>query len=218
MKILLSIALICLSLVGCSSAQDCKESNNLLPMYGGLPKCDQQLKADKDFFTFVDTKFEKRSSASISYAQLGWDYFYKNDFETSMKRFNQAWLLDSLNANVYWGFGILIAKQNQFQASIPHFQKSLKLNPNNSKVYESLASSYGQLFESNLRQEMLDSAVKSLKKVDALDRGNARILSQLTSAYSFFKQKDSATKYLKLTDRIDPSAINPNVRALLKRN
>ncbi|WP_113651555.1 tetratricopeptide repeat protein [Pedobacter namyangjuensis] len=218
MKTLLSIALICLSLVGCSSAQDCKEGNNLLPMYGGLPKCDQQLKADKDFFAFVDTKFDSRSSASLSYAKLGWDYFYKNDLETSMKRFNQAWLLDSLNANVYWGFGNLLGRQQQFQVSIPHFEKSLKLKPNNSKVYESIASSYGQLFASSQKREFLDKAVDALKKADALDRSNARILSQLTSAYSYFKQKDSAIKYLKLTDKIDPKAINPQVRKLLKQN
>lgn len=213
----LLLIFICLGFIGCSSAQECKEGSNLLPMYGNTIKCEQQLKADKDFFAFVDAKFKDRKTASLSYAQLGWDYFYKNELETSMKRFNQAWLLDSLNADVYWGFGNLLGRQNQFQASVPYFEKSLKLKPNNSKVYESLATSYGQLFISNQKSETLNKVIHVLKKANALDKNNPRILSQLTSAYSYFMQKDSALKYLKLTDKIDPNATNPEVRILLKQ-
>ncbi|WP_131539679.1 tetratricopeptide repeat protein [Pedobacter nototheniae] len=213
----LLLTFICLSFIGCSSAQDCKEGINLLPMYGNIAKCEQQLKTDKEFFAVADSKFKDRKTASSSYTQLGWDYFYKNDLETSMKRFNQAWLLDSLNADVYWGFGNLLGRQNEFQASISHFEKSLKLKPNNPKVYESLASSYGQLFVSNQKSETLDKAVQALKKAYSLDKNNPRILSQLTSAYCHFTQKDSALKYLKLTDKIDRNAINPGVRALLKQ-
>ena len=217
MNKLLLLTFTCLSFSGCSSAQDCKDGINLLPMYGNVVKCEQQLKADNDFFALVDTKFKDRKTASPSYTQLGWDYFYKNDLETSMKRFNQAWLLDSLNADVYWGFGNLLGRQNKLQASIPYFEKSLKLKPNNSKVYESLATSYGQLFVSNQKSETLDKAVEALKKANTLDKNNPRILSQLTSAYCYFTQKDSAIKYLKLTDKIDSKAINPEVRTLLKQ-
>src|SRR5690606_35085006 len=127
--------------------------------------------------------------------------FYKNDLETSMKRFNQAWLLDSLNADVYWGFGNLLGRQNQFQASIPYFEKSLKLKPNNSRVYESLATSYGHLFETTQKSATLNQAIEALKKANTLDRNNPRILAQLTSGYYYFTQKDSAIKYLKLTDK-----------------
>ncbi|MFA6277630.1 MAG: hypothetical protein WC622_12815 [Pedobacter sp.] len=214
----LLLTFICLSFIGCSSsAQDCKEGNNLLPMYGKAVKCKEQIKADNEFFAFVDGKFKDRKTASLSYSQLGWDYFYKNDLETSMKRFNQAWLLDSLNADVYWGFGNLLGRQGQLEGSVPYFEKSLKLKPSNSKVYESLATSYGQLFVSNQKPEMLDKAIQALKKANALDRNNPRILSQLTSAYSYFAQKDSAIKYLKLTDKIEPKAINPEVRTFLKQ-
>jgi tetratricopeptide (TPR) repeat protein len=211
----LILTLISLSFIACSSAQECKEGNNLIPMYGNSTKCEQQLKADLEFFAFVDTKFNDRKTASLSYSSLGWDYFYKNDLETSMKRFNQAWLLDSLNSDVYWGFGNLLGRQNQLKASIPYFEKSLKLKPNNSKVYESLATSYGQLFVENQKIETLNNTIKALKTANNLDKNNPRILSQLTSAYCYFSQKDSAKKYLNLTDRINPKAINPEVRTLL---
>ncbi|WP_230383828.1 tetratricopeptide repeat protein [Pedobacter endophyticus] len=203
--------------MSCSSAQECNEGINLLPMYGNAPKCEEQIKADEKFFAFIDSKFKDRKTAALSSVQSGWNYFYKNDLETSMKRFNQAWLLDSLNADVYWGFGNLLGRKNQFEASIPYFEKSLKLSPNNPKVHESMATSYGQLFVATKKTTNLNKAIESLKKANSLDKNNARILAQLTTAYFYFNQKDSANKYLNLTDKIDPKAINPELRALLKK-
>ena len=34
----------------------------------------------------------------------------KNDTKTVMKRFNQAWLLNTNNPQAYWGFGIILAR------------------------------------------------------------------------------------------------------------
>jgi tetratricopeptide (TPR) repeat protein len=204
-------------LTACSSAQDCKDGLNLLPMYGNIPKCEQQIISDKAFIAEADAKFKDRKTAALPYLDLGWSYFYKNDLETSMKRFNQAWLLDSLNADVYWGFGNLLGRNNEVEASIPYFEKSIKIKPDNAKVYESLATSYGQLFASTQKSATLNKAIESLKKANSLDRNNPRILSQLTAAYAYFMKKDSANKYLKLTDKIDPKAINPEVRSLLQQ-
>jgi tetratricopeptide (TPR) repeat protein len=201
----------------CTSAQDCKDGLNLIPMYGNIPKCEQQIESDKAFIAEADAKFKDRRTAALSYVDLGWNYFYKNDLETSMKRFNQAWLLDSLNADVYWGFGNLLGRNNEFEASIPFFEKSIKLKADNAKVYESLATSYGQLFVSTQKTATLNKVVESLKKANSLDRNNPRILSQLTAAYAYFLQKDSANKYLKLSDKIDPKAVNPAVRSLLEQ-
>lgn len=217
MQKLLKLTFICTLFVSCSSAQDCKENINLLPMYGNVPKCKEQLKSDEEFFALIDSEFKDRKTAARSSVQSGWNYFYKNDLETSMKRFNQAWLLDSLNADVYWGFGNLLGKKGQFKASIPHFEKSLKLTPNNPKVYESLATSYGQLYVATKESSNLSKAIASLKMANGLDRNNARILAQLTAAYSYFTQKDSANKYLNLTDKIDPKAVNPELRAFLNK-
>jgi tetratricopeptide (TPR) repeat protein len=217
MNKLIGLTLICSSFIGCSSAQDCKEGINLLPMYGNLPKCELQVKSDNEFLDLADSQFKDRKTAALSYIELGWDYFNKNDLETSMKRFNQAWLLDSLNADSYWGFGNLLGRKGEFKASTPYLEKSLKLNPNNSRVYESLATSYGQLFVKTRESNILNKAIETLKKANHLDKNNPRILAQLTSAYTYYARKDSAYKYLNLTDKIDPKAVHPDVRALLKQ-
>ena len=214
----LTLPFTCLLYIACSSVQDCKEGINLLPMYGNSPKCTAQIKIDNDFLAHVDSEFSDRKSAAVYYVDKAWEYYYNNDLESSMKRFNQAWLLDSTNADVYWGFGNLLGRQNELEESIYFFEKSLKINPANPTVYESQATSYGQLFSRDQDENMLNKAIESLRKANALDENNPRILAQLTAAYSNLYQKDSANNYLDLTDKIDPNAVHPQVRELLEQN
>lgn len=142
-----------------------------------------------------------------------------NDFETAMKRFNQAWLLDSLNANIYWGYGnILGLRDKKFKKSLAYLEKSLKMNPDNPRVWESAANTYGQLFYETKDVDLLNKTIDYLKISSRVEPNNARVYGQLTASYSYFMQKDSARKYLQITDKLDPSAVNPEVRALLSRD
>ena len=211
------LTFICIFILSCSSTQDCLDGINLLPMFGGKPKCKEQLESDRQFLVESDVKFKNRKKASQFHVDNGWTYFYKKDLETSMKRFNQAWLLDSLNADVYWGFGNILGTKQEFESSIPLLGKSIKLNPNNPKVYQSIASSYGQMFFKTQNIDLLKKTVDNLKNVVRLEPENAGAYGQLTGAYSYFYQKDSANKYLKITDKLDPRAVNPEVRKMLRK-
>jgi tetratricopeptide (TPR) repeat protein len=216
-SIRLFITLFTLLTINCTSNDDCKEGLNLLPMYGRQKKCTEQLNIDKDFFAECDLRFKDRKKASKFHADKGWEYFYKNDFETSMKRFNQAWLLDSLNADTYWGFGNILGTKHQFKESIPLLEKSISLNSTNPKVFESISTSFGQLFFATKDIKYLNNSIDNLKSSIRLDSKNARAYGQLTGAYSYFMEKDSALKYLKLTDKLDPNAVNPEVRQMLTK-
>ena len=210
--LILFLVTLCIS---CSSRQDCPEKANSLPMFGGLKKCDEQVKIDKDFLASCDKYFKNTSEATRYHIDKGWEYFYKNDLDTAMMRFNQAWLLDSTNADIYWGFGNILGKQQKFQESLKYFEKSLVINSNNSKVWLCSATSYGQLFFQSKDISLLNKAIYSLKESVSIDPTNAEAYGQLTACYSYFTQKDSATKYLHITDKLDPKAINPEVRQML---
>jgi len=58
-------------------------------------------------------------------------------------------------------------------------------------------------------------AIYSIKTAISLSPNNAQYYSQLTSAYTYFMQKDSARKYLEITDKLDPNIVNPGVRKLI---
>jgi len=207
-----------LFLLSCTSTEKCPEGINLLPMYGGQTKCVEQLKDDKIFLSESDAQFKDRKIAAKYLVHKGWEYFYKTDYETSMKRFNQAWLLDSLNADIYWGFGNLLGTKHEFRESLPLLEKSISLNPTNPKVYECIATSYGQLFFETKDVGLLNKTINNLKTSIELDPKSASAFGQLTAAYSYFTQRDSAKKYLALTDKLDSKAVSPEVRKMLTGN
>ena len=202
-------------MTGCIDAQNCPDDINKLPMYGNTRKCTGQIEADKIFLEHCDKDFKNRKDAAKHMIMRGWQYYRLNKTDTAMMRFNQAWLLDSLNADIYWGFGNLLGLEGKFKESISFFEKSLRLNPNNASVWNDASVSYGNSFVKSNDKEQLNAAISALKKAIALDPKNPRFYSGLTSAYCYFVQKDSAKKYFKITKQLDPNALNPEVKKLL---
>ncbi|MDB5024741.1 MAG: hypothetical protein JWP78_2496 [Mucilaginibacter sp.] len=216
MKLSLIICIaICFIVASCAQSQDCVDNINKLPMYGGVKKCKEQIEFDQEFLKDCDKTFKTRKEATSHMIMRGWQYLYSKKLDTSMMRFNQGWLLDSLNADVYWGFGNLLGMQGKYKESLPFFERSLKINPGNVKVWQDASTSYGNTFFQTKDVKFLNSCIFCLKEAVNLDSKNPQLYSQLTSAYSYFMQKDSAMKYLKITEHLDPSAINPEVKRLL---
>ncbi len=187
-------------------------------MYGGKIKCKDQLKTDENFLRACDSLFTNKKEASEYYIKRGWQFFYKNILDTSMMRFNQAWLLDKTNSETYWGFGNILGKQKKYKESIGYFNKSIQINPKNSKVWECASISYGQIFYDTKDIKKLDTCIIYLKNAIQIDPKNVKAYAQLTASYYYFSQKDSAKKYLKITDEMDINAINPNLRKALSEN
>lgn len=210
-KNILSAITIITFLTNCGQS-NCPQDINKLPLYGQVKKCAEQINADNNFLKNCDKTFENRAIASQHHVDMGWAYFYKNEGDSAILRFNQAWLLDSLNPNIYWGIGNVLGQNKKYKESIKYFEKSLKLDKENAKIWESASSSYSFIFSETNDQKYLDIAIDYLKTSIQLEPNNARAYGQLTAFYTVFSQKDSALKYLEITDQLDPKAINPNVR------
>jgi Tfp pilus assembly protein PilF len=211
------VLLIVLIQLSCKSQTDCPEGINVLPMYGEVQKCAEQIKLDDEFLLASEKQFKDRKKAAAYYVSKGWEYFYKEDNDTAMKRFNQAWLLDKTNPEVYWGFGNLMGKKKEFEQSIHYLQQSIALEPKNAKVYESLSTSYGQLFFKTKEIKYLNLSIVNLKKVVKMEPKNGRAYGQLANSYSYFMQKDSLVKYIRKTDKIDAQFVNPEARKIAEK-
>ncbi|QOW09884.1 hypothetical protein Q73A0000_05655 [Kaistella flava (ex Peng et al. 2021)] len=215
MKKILFLIIICQ--FSCKGQEDCPQGINLLPMYGEVKKCKQQIDSDKNFILESEKKFGDSKKASEYYVSKGWEYFYDNDNETSMKRFNQAWLLDNTNSQIYWGFGNLLGRSNKFEESLKFLKKSIQIDPNKPEVYESISVSYGQLFYKTKDAKFLNLRLENLKKAMKIEPRNGRVLGEIANTYAYLKQKDSLIKYIKKTDEIDSKFVNPEVRKLTKK-
>lgn len=114
MRVTLTILALTMTLVGHSQNKTELEQLgsagklNLVPMYGStvITKQAKYFAAD---LTFTETVKKKYTSAEAAkeLVLLGFNYFYEGQLQTSMKRFNQAWLIDSTNAGIYFGFWIV---------------------------------------------------------------------------------------------------------------
>lgn len=101
MRILLSA--LTLALLVIPSTLSAKE----MPLWEGMSKTPAQLQADK---TFVDGVTQASGGdLNVAYGgalRRGWDAFSKGDYETAIRRFNQAHLIDQRRGEAYWGFAL----------------------------------------------------------------------------------------------------------------
>ena len=101
--------------------------NNEIPMYGGSPYPPDVVAANEAFFAAVAKRGVSRPQGSDNMVQLGWRYYFeRKDVATAMKRFNQAWLLDSDNGDAFHGFAVLVMARDHDAAQADSlFQQGL---------------------------------------------------------------------------------------------
>ena len=86
---------------------------NQTPMFGGVVKNDGMLAADQVFIKGVRDLGATPVEGAVKFNQLGFRYFAKRDLATSIKRFNQAWMLDPELGDVYHGFALIMVVRDR---------------------------------------------------------------------------------------------------------
>ncbi|MEO0961592.1 MAG: tetratricopeptide repeat protein [Pseudomonadota bacterium] len=82
-------------------------------MYGyDAPKTNAQLAADAEFMEKArDSSDGSLEASTLKAIALGWTYFGRGDLATSMKRFNQAYLLDPAHGEAYAGMAVVVLQR-----------------------------------------------------------------------------------------------------------
>jgi Tfp pilus assembly protein PilF len=117
------------------------------PLWEELTKTPKMLAADKEFVAAVakNQNGDLKAGAKFSVAQ-GWDAFDKGDLNVAIRRFNQAWLLDPENGDIYYGFALVTHLRGEGLAETERWlAKAEQLMPGN----VDLLSDYGQVLEDN---------------------------------------------------------------------
>jgi len=81
-----------------------------VPMYGGMDRSSipELKKGDEEFISHVTKHWGSRKAAARAWIEQGFVFHQKDESEMAMRRFNQAWLLDPDNPEVYWGFSSVL--------------------------------------------------------------------------------------------------------------
>jgi tetratricopeptide (TPR) repeat protein len=178
-----------------------KTDMRLLPKYGNLEKTKKQKKAD---VIFIETMRKQDSSfrkASDRFIRLGFYFLFNNDLKAAMYRFNQAYLLDSNNTDIYWGFGAVYMTLGQYQKAKKQYEEGLKINPDNTH----LLTDYGTYFlwqyatlkpiDKEKAMVKLDSAMTYMTKSYNLDSTDQQTVFKLSILYWNKGDCDNAWKY-----------------------
>jgi tetratricopeptide (TPR) repeat protein len=100
-----------------------------LPMYGqpGIVRPDDLKKADALFARQATTEYGSPGAASRVWAAQGWVSLRNGKPELALQKFNQAWLLNSQNYQVFWGFGAVLSEQGRLAEAIEQLEVANQL-------------------------------------------------------------------------------------------
>jgi tetratricopeptide (TPR) repeat protein len=142
---LLALGAVCLR---CQTAK-AERPVNEEPMYGGTNLSSRVLAANQKLTDWAIREFGDLHAASKDATQRGWKAYYQGDLDTAIKRFNQGWLFDKENPDVYWGFGLVIGQrasktnpEMNLKESIRFLQMATEKDPNNGRIMGDLAFSH----------------------------------------------------------------------------
>lgn len=130
MKLILLIPTMLLA--GClATSQEQKSRIDEAPMYGGIDRSQvpELVSADQEFISAVTKEFGSREKSSQLWVEQGFKFYNQDRLGMAMRRFNQAWLLNPENAEVFAGFGSVLHDQGKYCEAMQMMDKALSLAP-----------------------------------------------------------------------------------------
>ena len=117
-----------------------KTNIRLLPKYGLAKKSPDQKKADEEFIKSAISASGTAEKAADTYVKFGFKYLNEGNLQTSMYRFNQAWMLNPENPDVYWGFGSIYFKFQDYYKAVLQYNEGLHISPKHEGILKDRAT------------------------------------------------------------------------------
>jgi tetratricopeptide (TPR) repeat protein len=202
--------------------EEAKTNIRLLPKYGHVQKTEDQKKSDQEFIETVLKKDSTNRNASDHLISIGFQYLHR-DIKKAMYRFNQAYLLDSTNTDIYWGFGGVYMTLGDYANAKIQYQEGLAIHPNNTH----LLTDYGTYFmaqhhflkpiDEKGASKNLDSAVTYMTKSFQLDPTDQNTTFKLSICYWNKGDCDNAWKYYDISKALGGQTITEDYTNDLKK-
>jgi tetratricopeptide (TPR) repeat protein len=184
--------------------KESETNKRLLPKYGHKVKTDDEKKFDNKFIEEImsQEKFDKDPrKASNHLIQLGFNYLYRGDYKTAMYRFNQAYLLDSTNTDIYWGYGAFFSSIGYFEKAKEQYENGLSIDSTNTHLLTDygtyfMGQYYGlELIDKENALKHLETGINYLIKSYSLDSTDQNTTFKLSVCYWIKGDCDNAWKF-----------------------
>ncbi|WP_162053056.1 tetratricopeptide repeat protein [Pontibacter pamirensis] len=209
--LLAAVAIFCATSISFAQEQPAEQNPQVLPMFGGKAKTEEQQKKDEKFLTSCDKSFASRQEASSFFMERGWEYMNEGQLDTAVYRFNLAWLLNPDNKDTHWAFGLVTSAKGQTEEAIIHYEKALGYDPTNSLLLSDIAATYLKVYsEGKKKKKDLKKANKYLSEAITADTANAFALYNLSKVKFYEKKYSDAWDYLHKSRAINMTQIDYN--------
>ncbi len=160
----------------------------LLPLFGERSKTAQQIDFEIKFLNDCDQQFPSRTEASKFFSARGWEYLSESQLDTATYRFNLAWLLDSKNADAYWGLGVVSYQRDHLPDAIRLLGKGAAIADSDATLLTDLATLELQLFRTTKAAQTLADAQAHLQRAVSIRPDYGAAFQKLSLVY--FQQGD----------------------------
>lgn len=191
--VLVLFSLVIVVFVGCAASEPFQRGKDIdeVPMYGETDRqSDPALRmVDEKLIADVSKEFGNREKGSDAFIDQGIRFYRMDNVSLAMKRFNQAWLLDPSNPNVFWGFALVYHDQGENCKAKEMIDRGVSLNLSRPMALADAGRIYTLCGASNTA---LDEKTKSLyfekseelyKKASATSPNNEYVYGSWATAY-----------------------------------
>lgn len=237
MKQIFTLVLMALTIISCGNAQKRNTTDNtsinqdssyeawnkeaekeirLTPKYGNAIKNTAQKAADEELIkSYVDMAGSRRKGSELL-TQKGFEYLYAGNLRTAMYRFNQAWLLDSTDANIYSGFAAVYYHFKDYDKAIAFLDQGLRINPKASTLITDKGTTYLTISQTSKSQLDVNKGLSLLKESYSIDPVNQSTLFKLSIYYFDNNDCDLALKYYRECMRLGGKPVTQRYKDAIK--
>ncbi len=162
---------------GCST-QSAATENQELPPYpltmqdvvpAMAPKTNEAKARQQKFLKDNVKRFKSRKLGSAYYVLQAQRNFNENKLDSATILFNQAWLMDSTNNDVYWGYGLVYGRQEQHNKALYILYRALANDKKNPRLLTDVATAHLARYYMSSEPTDLQQSEKLLKQALNLD-------------------------------------------------
>lgn len=175
---------------------------NEIPMYGNQTKNKKQIAADEQFIKETTSDGRTRESVSVHLSKRGWEAYFSKDYALAIRRFNQAWMLDESNFQVYWGFSAIMANRQDLKQALEFILTAHQLNPKSANLMADVGQTYARL-------EKYDKAVMYYEKVAKMDPKNEAVFFRWAVVLFEVGKYHEANKMIEKAKALGGKSIHP---------
>ncbi|WP_018477872.1 tetratricopeptide repeat protein [Pontibacter roseus] len=163
-------------------------------------------------------RFKSRKLAATYYVMEAKRTFNEEKLDSASYLFGRAWLLDSTNQDVYWGYGLVYGQQKEFDKALFILYKALDSDNDNPRLLTDVATTHlGRFYEESNPEDLLQSR-KLLQKAASYSPDKADIYYKLAINSYYLREYGSAWRYLHKSLSKDESLAEPTfIAALLEK-